>query len=99
MANHSCGKEKQSQPVTPPKRSGVSAFTEPEIRRWPHPVNGSEILPTRQPGSDRQTDVAGQTAALHYIYCALSYQNQLLADIKVMLEQMVSDVMQVNGEK
>jgi hypothetical protein len=25
---------------------------------------------------------------LHYIRCALSYQNQLLADIKTLLEQM-----------
>ena len=28
---------------------------------------------------------------LHYIRCALSYQNQLLADIKALLQQLVED--------
>jgi len=27
---------------------------------------------------------------MHYIRCALSYQNQLLADIKVLLEQLAA---------
>ena len=29
--------------------------------------------------------------ALYYIHCALSYQNQLLADIKSLLEQLTAD--------
>ena len=29
--------------------------------------------------------------ALHYIRCALSYQNQLLADIKTLLQQLVPE--------
>ena len=52
---------------------------EPEVRRWPHPVGGAE---RPLPASARETD-----AALYYIHCALSYQNQLLADIKALLEQ------------
>ena len=52
---------------------------EPEVRRWPHPVAGAE---RPLPASARETD-----AALYYILCALSYQNQLLADIKALLEQ------------
>ena len=30
-------------------------------------------------------------AALYYIHCALSYQNQLLADITALLEQLAAD--------
>lgn len=63
---------------------GVPAFTEPEVRRWPHPVNG--IAPSQQVFSDQQAD-----ALLHCVRCALSYQNQLLADIKVLLEKLVAD--------
>ena len=55
---------------------GISMdIPEPEVRRWPHPVTGD--LPEQLP-----------EPALHYIRCALSYQNQLLADIKALLEQM-----------
>ncbi len=45
---------------------------EPEMRRWPHPVAAApEEL----------------SPTLHYVCCALSYQNQLLADIKALLER------------
>ena len=53
--------------------TAVPPAKEPVMRRWPHPVV------TASPQED---------AALHYISCALSYQNQLLADIKVLLERM-----------
>ena len=71
----------QDQPGPLPYRpsAGTSVFTEPEVRRWPHPVAGAE---RPLPASARETD-----AALYYIHCALSYQNQLLADIKALLEQ------------
>lgn len=46
--------------------------SEPVMRRWPHPV---------------LTAVPQEDSALHYITCTLSYQNQLLADIKSLLEQ------------
>ncbi len=58
---------------------GPGSPREPEVRRWPHPVAGAE---RPLPASARETD-----AALYYIHCALSYQNQLLADIKALLEQ------------
>ena len=49
--------------------------TEPVMRRWPHPVAGN-------------SPVAQSDSMLYYIYCALTYQNQLLADIKSLLEQL-----------
>lgn len=61
-------------------QSGVPDYIEPEVRRWPHPV-GQEELPSS----------SAPEPALHYIRCALSYQNQLLADIKVLLEQLAAD--------
>ena len=56
---------------------GTPIYTEPEVRRWPHPLEDGSLPPASAP-----------EPALHYIRCALSYQNQLLADIKVLLEQM-----------
>ena len=64
--------------VTAPVLSGVPTTPEPPVRRWPHPVDGAEPIRTADP-------------ALHFIHCALSYQNELLADIKALLEQIVSD--------
>ena len=48
---------------------------EPPVRRWPHPVEN--IAPRSNGDQD-----------LYYIHCALSYQNQLLADIKTLLQQL-----------
>lgn len=42
------------------------------MRRWPHPV--------------RQA-VGEEDPMQHYIRCSLSYQNQMLADIKALLER------------
>ena len=61
-----------------PAGSGVPTTPEPPVRRWPHPVDGTEPL--------QQTD-----PALHFIHCALSYQNELLADIKTLLERIAAD--------
>ena len=61
-------------PLRAPAASGVPTTPEPPVRRWPHPVDGMEPV--------LQTD-----PALHFIHCALSYQNELLADIKALLEQ------------
>ena len=81
MANRSGGRGRPSRTV---RSSGTPAFTEPEVRRWPHPIEGAAP-------SARQTAPAGQTdTALYYIHCALSYQNQLLADIKALLEQLAA---------
>lgn len=52
------------------------ASREPPVRRWPHPVSGVEPAREADP-------------MLHYIRCALSYQNQQLADIKALLQRLV----------
>ena len=61
-------------------RPKPAAPREPEVRRWPHPVDGAAAAETQE-----------AEPALHYIRCALSYQNQLLADMKVLLEQLAAD--------
>ena len=62
MANRSGGRGRPSRTV---RSSGTPAFTEPEVRRWPHPIEGAAP-------SARQTAPAGQTdTALYYIHCAL----------------------------
>lgn len=66
-------------------RSGAPGYRgEPEVRRWPHPVEDPAPAPGPEP-------------ALHYIRCALSYQNQLLADIKVLLEQLAAGAKETGG--
>lgn len=67
----------EAGPRTQPP-SGVPTTPEPPVRRWPHPVDGTE--PAQQGDS-----------ALYFINCALSYQNQLLADIKALLEKMAAE--------
>ena len=76
--NPSGGRRSRTVPVSrSPGREaplpGTPIYTEPEVRRWPHPLE--EPIPPQEP-------------AMHYIRCALSYQNQLLADIKALLEQL-----------
>lgn len=73
------GRPARTVPVTrsPGRESappGTPIYTEPEVRRWPHPLEDPPA-PAPEP-------------AMHYIRCALSYQNQLLADIKALLEQL-----------
>lgn len=53
-----------------------TASREPPVRRWPHPVSGVEPARAADP-------------MLHYIRCALSYQNQQLADIKALLQRLL----------
>ena len=72
------GRTARTVPVTrSPGREAVPPgkpiYTEPEVRRWPHPL---EDPPSPAP-----------EPAMHYIRCALSYQNQLLAEMKTLLEQ------------
>ena len=77
MANHSCGRNRQARTI--PVKSVPVAFTEPEVHRWPHPVGGADV---EQPS----------TSSLHYIHCALSYQNLFLAEIKSLLEQIAASI-------
>lgn len=65
--------------VRTPSQSGVPSYIEPEVRRWPHPLEDTLPAPPEP------------EPVLHYIRCALSYQNQLLADIKTLLEQLTAD--------
>ena len=58
--------------------AAAQAPQEPPVRRWPHPVEGVEPVLESDP-------------TLHYIRCALSYQNQLLADIKALLQQLTAE--------
>ena len=82
-----CGGQTAGRQAASVRRPGTPAFTEPEVRRWPHPVTGAEVPTVRQGGpAPGQID-----AALYYIHCALSYQNQLLADITALLEQLAAD--------
>ena len=74
MTNRSCN-GRLKEPTAP--RESSTAFSEPEVRRWPHPVG------TTEPAISSDT-------ALYYIRCALSYQNQLLADIKSQLEKIAA---------
>ena len=68
-------------PTAPPSMPQESApapertFREPQMRRWPHPV---EVR--------REEAIS---PSLHYIHCALTYQNQTLADIKALVQQLV----------
>lgn len=97
MANRSGGRNRQVR-MTPARQSGTPVFQEPEVRRWPHPVDGSQSSPP--PGRQGRAPASGQMdPALYYIHCALSYQNQLLADIKVLLEQLTADSASVPKEK
>ena len=61
------------------------ASREPPVRRWPHPVSGVEPARAADP-------------MLHYIRCALSYQNQQLADIKALLQRLLEERGEDPGE-
>lgn len=98
MANHSGGRGRQIR-ATAAKQSGPPAFTEPEVRRWPHPVDGSEVPPASNRQAARSMAPGQIDTALYYIHCALSYQNQLLADIKSLLEQLTVEQTPSDGEK
>ena len=76
MANCSRGRGQASRAAT--ARPLTPSTPEPPVRRWPHPTESP--APVRNGDQD-----------LYYIHCALSYQNQLLADIKTLLQQLSSE--------
>lgn len=79
MANQSrCRCRTVRSAPAPAPAAAAPVLPEPPVRRWPHPVEGAEPVQDLDP-------------ALHYIRCALSYQNQLLADIKTLLLQLVPE--------
>lgn len=65
-------------PVQLPAAEPAAGIPEPSVRRWPHPVDGMEMPERADP-------------MLHYIRCALTYQNQLLAEIKALVQQIAED--------
>ena len=75
MANPSQGRCRpvRSAPAVQTRRS--STAQEPPVRRWPHPVGCQDPPLPPEP-------------TLHYIRCALSYQNQLLSEIKTLLQRL-----------
>ena len=76
--NRSPAVSRPARAVPVSRAPGTPSYIEPEVRRWPHPLEGPASSPAPEP-------------ALHYIRCALSYQNQLLADIKSLLERLDAD--------
>lgn len=75
MANDQTPKEPQT---AAPAQETDRRFREVEMRRWPHP-----IVPERE-----EEPIS---PSLHYIHCALAYQNQTLADIKAMLQKLTQE--------
>lgn len=104
MANPPCGHgwqgqrapvQAESSPASAADASGASgpsAMPEPPVRRWSHPVDG--IDPSQYTNLNRQLH-----PSLNYIQYALSYQNQMLADIKALLQQIVLDLHERQTEK
>ena len=85
MANHPCGRRR---PPSQAKPAPLPSWPEPEVRRWPHPA------PEAQPET-----VPPREALLNYLHCSLSYQNQLLADIKTLLQELQEHTAQSQEEK
>jgi len=82
MTKHSQGTRQQpAAGGTVMKQREPFSHPEPEMRRWPHPVISEAQSPSTQ----------DLPAVLHYIHCALSYQNQLLSEIRVLLESLISE--------
>lgn len=77
MAN--CPRRRRSAPSAP--QAAAQSASEPSVRRWPHPII-----------ADAEASEAPADPSFYYIRCALSYQNQLLADIKSLLEQIVTEL-------
>lgn len=75
MIDRTYGRQRppRTVPVQPAARP---KFKEPAMRRWPHS------------GESAPSGTEPEAAALHYLRCSLSYQNQLLADIKALLERL-----------
>lgn len=87
MANCSrnrCRSVTAAAAATMPPLAGVAA-ADPPVRRWPHPIPSAV--------SSQQADPAFQ-----YIRCALSCQNELLSQIRDLLEQLVSQETGCSGK-
>ena len=86
----------QAQPSGKPSCAsspGLPLFTEPEVRRWPHPVTGTPPVPCPLNPGDSSEESCSR------IFCALSRQNQLLSEIKALLEHLAGTSAQHSDEK
>ena len=72
MTKNTCGRSRRNRPA--PSVPVRPVYPEPPVHRWPH--NTAEALPEQE-----------RDAVIYYIRCALSYQNQMLSEIKSLLEQ------------
>lgn len=79
MPNCTRGRGRSNPPgaAQPNPIRAAAADREPDMRRWPHPIPGTPPVPPAE-------------GTAYYIRCALSYQNQLLSEIKTLLEQLAA---------
>lgn len=83
MANRSC-RRRPNASASPAAATAREPVSEPSVRRWPHPISQS---------CSTQAD-----SMLQYILCTLSYQNELLCEIKTLLEQIATDLTDSSNE-
>lgn len=76
MANRSCRRKNTS--ASSAAATAREPVSEPSVRRWPHPISQPCLLPA--------------DSMMQYILCTLSYQNELLCEIKTLLEQIATDL-------
>ncbi len=70
---------------TPPPPPASCPPEEPTMNRYPHPVVSQRPLPVPE------------VADIHFLRCTLAYQNQLLADIKTLLQTLVQQTQDTDG--
>lgn len=98
MANHSGGRGRQIRATAANNPAPLllqSRRSADGLIRW----TGSEVPPASNRQAARSMAPGQIDTALYYIHCALSYQNQLLADIKSLLEQLTVEQTPSDGEK
>lgn len=77
MANRSCRRRTAQTIAAAPPTEARPAPAEPVMRHWPHPIPTTNAEPQCDP-------------MLHYIRCALAYQNEVLCEIKTLLEELLA---------
>ena len=88
MANQPVNRGHKS-PVSLPQPAACSP-SEPTMRRWPHPVDCADAA---------QSSTEETYAIRRYLHCAMSYQNQILAEIKTLLETLTLQQSHLPEEK
>ena len=80
-------------PPSPPGRTGNPrpSFSEPEMRRWPHPVECTAAA--------EQDPSSSADAPLALVQRTLAHHGQVLNEMKSMLEQLISAAASNQAEK